>query len=128
MFQCRDSWGTSDHDTNSESHTEADALRAAAHCRGGGPTYDINDLLEGEAEAEDEGLGLVGNRSFEGVVVRQEVRKQTTFVWTLFRVCGERNKKENRRGTMLVRQRDNSKSVHLILFISKGYKKSSRAQ
>ncbi len=43
-------------------------------------TYNIDDLLKGDAEGEEEGLGLVDDGSLEGVVVNDQIVQQLLLV------------------------------------------------
>ena len=58
-------------------------------------TYDVDDLLEREAEFEDEGLRLVGDGPLEVVVLLHEVVDQTPLVRTAPHAC---NKKKSKSG------------------------------
>ena len=53
-------------------------------------TYDVDDLLEREAEFEDEGLRLVGDGPLEVVVLLHEVVDQTPLVRTAPHACNKK--------------------------------------
>ena len=55
-------------------------------------TYDVNDLLEGDSERQQEGLRLVDHRPFQRVVVGDQVVEQLLLVVAAHRFY-ERNKK-----------------------------------
>ena len=55
-------------------------------------TYDVDDLLEREAEFEDEGLRLVGDGPLEVVVLLHEVVDQSPLVWTAPHACNKKEK------------------------------------
>ena len=56
-------------------------------------TYDVNDLLEGDSERQQEGLRLVDHRPFQRVVVGDQVVEQLLLVVAAHRFY-ERNKKK----------------------------------
>ena len=60
-------------------------------------TYDVDDLLEREAEFEDEGLRLVGDGPLEVVVLLHEVVDQSPLVWTAPHACNKKRDNQVRR-------------------------------
>ena len=49
--------------------------------------YDVDDLREGDAETDDDGLGLVGHGPFQCVVFVQQVVQQTLLVRSGHQTC-----------------------------------------
>ena len=59
--------------------------------------YDVDDLREGDAETDDDGLGLVGHGPFQCVVFVQQVVQQTLLVRSGHQTCkkNKTNKQTN---------------------------------
>ena len=84
-------------------------VRAHTQCR---VTYDVDDLLQSEAEFEHEGLRLVGDGPFQVVVLRHEVVYQSPLVRTAPHAC----KKERIHRLTPASQRTSSRICLLTFF------------